>query len=193
MSMTDISGAGSSAAAPAGDEGLHARPLPVARIFHWVTAILVAAMFASGVLMTQIGYTPIGNVIFSAHKLTGACLLVLVLARLAYRVFARLRGRWLPRIGNHAVHRLIYAACILVPLLGWAGVSDFGARETLFGIVLPKIWPEGAGYDHWLFTAHAWLAFGLISVVVVHIAVALRDYAMRGSAGRQQPDSGKDR
>jgi cytochrome b561 len=191
MSMTDISGAAPAPAAVPSDDGPHLRPLPVARIFHWATAVLVTAMFASGILMTQIGYTPIGNVIFSAHKLTGSCLLVLILARLAYRVLARLQGRWLPQIGSHAVHRLIYAACILVPLLGWAGVSDFGARETLFGIVLPKIWPEGAGYDGWLFTAHAWLAFGLIAVVVVHIAVALQDYVMRGSAGQLPAESDK--
>jgi cytochrome b561 len=191
MSLTDTSGARPTAATPHSDDGLHLKALPAARIFHWVTAVLVTAMFASGIMMTQIGYTPIGNVIFAAHKLTGACLLVLILARLAYRISARLQGRWLPQIGSHAIHRLIYAVCILVPLLGWAGVSDFGARETLFGIVLPKIWPEGAGYDGWLFTAHAWLAFGLISVVVVHIGVALQDYVMRGSAGRlpAEPDA----
>jgi cytochrome b561 len=175
MSLADLS----ESAAPAALQ----TPLPVAKIFHWLTAGLVTLMFASGILMTQIGYTPLGNVIFGAHKLSGACVLLLVVARLSFRIMARLRGRWLPQIGNRLVHRLIYATCLLVPLLGWAGVSDFGARETLFGIVLPKIWPEGAGYDGLLLSAHAWLAFGLIAIVVVHIGVALQDYVTRGGAG----------
>lgn len=88
------------------------------------------------------------------------------------------------------MHRVLYAVAILTPLLGWAGISDFGARETLFGIVLPSIWPEGLGYDGWLFAAHAFAAFGLIALVVLHIALALQDYVMRGEAGlRAHPDA----
>jgi cytochrome b561 len=161
-------------------------PLPAAKILHWTVAVLVFGMFSSGVMMTQIGFTPFGSLLFAAHKLCGVGALVLLVARLTYRIQAHLRGRWSAEIGGQSVHHWLYALAILVPLLGWAGVSDFGARTTLFGIVLPQIWPEGAGYDAWLLSAHAWLAFGLIALVMVHIAVALQNYVMRGSAGKDR-------
>ena len=183
MSVTDVSDFRRPEEAPARESAMLSH-LPVAVIFHWVTAVLVLLMFASGIVMTQLGGGALADFLSSAHKLTGFCLLVLILARLTYRVQARLRGHWLPQIGNHTVHRVLYAALVLVPLLGWAGISDYGARETLFGIVLPKIWPEGLGYDHWLFSGHVWMAFGLIALVVIHIGVALQDYVMRGNAGQ---------
>jgi cytochrome b561 len=138
----------------------------------------------SGVVMTQLGGGWFGDLLFATHKLFGVAVFFLVTGRLAYRVAARLRGKWLPQIGNHIIHRILYAACILVPLLGWAGISDFGARGTLFGLTLPSIWPEGAGYSSMLLSAHTWLAFGLMAAVVVHIGVALQDYVMRGSTGQ---------
>jgi cytochrome b561 len=183
MSVTDISDSGRSGDVVGRDSAILSH-LPVAVIFHWITAVFVMLMFASGIVMTQLGGGPLANFLSSSHKLTGFCLLLLILARLIYRMQARLRGRWLPQIGNHTVHRVMYAALVLVPLLGWAGISDYGARETLFGIVLPKIWPEGLGYDHWLFSGHVWMAFGLIALVVIHIGVALQDYVMRGQAGQ---------
>ncbi len=158
--------------------------LPVAKIFHWTTTVLVLAMFVSGIVMTQLGGGWFGDLLFAAHKLFGVCVLLLVVSRLAYRFVSRLRGLWQPQIGNRLIHRMLYGACILVPLLGWAGISDFGARGTLFGLTLPSIWPEGAGYSGALLSAHTWLAFGLIAAVVLHIGMALQDYVLRGAAGQ---------
>jgi cytochrome b561 len=74
------------------------------------------------------------------------------------------------------LHWVLYAVAVLVPLLGWAGISDFGAREIFPGYSLPAIWPEGAGYDELLLQWHAYLAFGLLALVVLHIGVAMQDY-----------------
>ena len=77
------------------------------------------------------------------------------------------------------LHWLLYAVIILVPLAGWAGISDFGAREIFPGFTLPAIWPERAGYADALFTFHAYLAFGLLALVALHIGIATQDYMMR--------------
>jgi cytochrome b561 len=71
---------------------------------------------------------------------------------------------------------------VVVPLIGWAGISDFGAREIMPGYSLPAIWPERAGYADLLFKLHAYLAFALLALVAVHIGVAMQDYMMRGGA-----------
>ncbi len=187
MSLIDVSNARRSGDIGSSNDAMLIH-LPIAAVFHWVTAILVLLMFASGIVMTQLGGGALANFLSGAHKLTGFCLLVLIVLRLGYRIQARVRGQWLSRTGNHATHRMLYGALVLVPLLGWAGISDYGARETLFGITLPKIWPEGLGYDHWLFSGHVWMAFGLIALVVVHIGVALQDYLMRGQSGQMPAD-----
>jgi cytochrome b561 len=161
-----------------------ARPLPVAQIFHWATALLILMMFASGIIMTQLSGGPVSDFLYTTHKSTGALVLILVTLRLAYRIQARLRGRWLPQIGNHLAHRVMYALLLAVPLLGWLAVSDYGARALWFGLKLPEILPKGTGYSDWLFSAHAWLAFGMIALVLIHIGIALQDYIMRGQAGK---------
>ena len=74
------------------------------------------------------------------------------------------------------LHWTLYAMAVVVPLLGWAGISDFGSRELFPGYSLPAIWPEGAGYDGPLLQFHAYLAFSLIALVALHIGIAIQDY-----------------
>lgn len=148
---------------------------------HWLTAILVLIMFCSGVLMKQIGEGALADGFYTFHKTAGASLLGLVVLRLGYRIVQHLRGRWQKGAGAHPVHAVLYAGLILVPLLGWAAISDYGARAVYFGLSLPAIWPEGAGHAEWLFRSHAILAFSLIGLVAVHVGVALGDFIQRGA------------
>lgn len=170
------------------DAGHHAARVGAGRLFprlstllHWLTAALVLAMFATGVVMKQIGEGALADTLYTLHKMSGVGLLALVLLRLGYRVAMHLAGRWSRGAGGHAVHGALYGGLILAPLLGWAGVSDYGARAVFLGLTLPPIWPQGAGYADVLFKSHAWLAFGLIGLVAVHIGIALNDYIQRGS------------
>ena len=149
-------------------------------LLHWLTAMLVLALFVTGVLMKQLGDGPLADSLYTFHKTAGATLLLLVIARLAYRVLAQLAGRWRRGAGSRLVHGAIYACLITVPLLGLAGISDFGARGVYLGLSLPSIWPEGAGDYPWLFRLHAWLAFSMLALVGVHIGLALSDYIQRG-------------
>ncbi|WNJ92784.1 cytochrome b [Bosea sp. 685] len=154
----------------------------ISKSLHWLTAGLVLVMFATGVLMKQIGDGPLADAFYTFHKMAGASLLALVLLRLCYRVFTQLTGRWRRGAGSHVIHGILYAGLILTPLLGLAGISDYGARDVYFGLSLPLIWPEGAGYSDLLFRSHAWLAFGLIALVVAHVGIALGDFIQRGGA-----------
>lgn len=159
-----------------------ARVFPrLSTLLHWLTALLVLGMFMTGVMMKQLGDGALANELYTLHKMAGVGLLLLVLLRLVYRVAMHLAGRWRRGAGGHAVHGVLYAGLIVVPLLGWAGISDYGARAVHLGLTLPSIWPEGAGYAGLLFSAHAWLAFGLIALVAVHIGIALNDYIQRGA------------
>jgi cytochrome b561 len=169
-------------AATGAGERVSAPHLPrLSAVLHWLTATLVLAMFCMGVLMKQLGEGEIADALYTTHKVTGVVLLGLVVARLCYRVFAQASGRWRRGAASHPAHLALYAGLILVPLLGWAGISDFGARGIAFGLSLPAIWPEGAGYAELLFTGHAWLAFAMLGLVLVHIGIALSDFIQRGT------------
>jgi cytochrome b561 len=160
-------------------KGSSLQALPWAKFLHWVTAIMFILMFATGIIMTQIGGGAIADTIYAAHKLFGAVTLFLFAGRLVYRIAMQILGRWNNNTGSRAIHYTLYFIGLLVPLLGWAAISDYGARTTLAGITLPKIWPEGAGYAGLLFSLHAWMAFIFVAIIVTHISYALNDYVSR--------------
>ncbi len=161
----------------------------VGKALHWISALLLLALFVSGIVMTQLGSGKLADTIFSAHKLVGVCALALLVVRIVYRMQARLRRRWPSRNGGRMVHGALYLVAILTPLLGWAGISDFGARTTPVRHHPAVDLARGPGYDSWLFNAHAYAAFGLIALVVLHIAIALQDFIMRGEAGMARPNA----
>jgi len=155
-----------------------------AKVLHWLTAALVIAMVSSGVIAKQLDGGAVADALLTFHKTTGILTLLIVALRVLYRL-TRFDPMGSPRRDRRPVlHWVLYAAVLLVPLLGWAGVSDFGARGILFGYSLPAIWPEGAGYADLLLQLHAYFAFVLLALVTLHIGVAMQDYMMHGrSAG----------
>jgi cytochrome b561 len=155
-----------------------------AKVFHWLTVALVVFMVSSAVLAKQLSYGPWSDTLFMLHKTTGVLTLGVVVLRLCYRIMQWWREPAPTSQRRGPLHWLLYAVIILVPLLGWAGISDFGAREIFPGFTLPAIWPQGAGFDDILFTFHAYLAFGLLALVALHIGMAMQDYMMRADDNR---------
>ena len=149
-----------------------------AKVLHWLTAGLVILLVSSGVIAKQLSEGPVADTLLGLHKLTGALTLVIVLLRVGYRLTHR--DPQPPTHRRPILHWILYGTVILVPLIGWAGISDFGAREVFGGFSLPAIWPEHAGYADLLFQLHAYLAFGLLALVALHIGDALQDYMMPG-------------
>jgi len=150
-----------------------------AKVFHWLTAALVVFMVSLAVIAKQLNDGYWSDTLFTLHKTTGVITLCVVLLRLCYRVTRRWTGTPSTARGRPVLHWILYAVLVLVPLAGWAGISDFGAREIFPGFTLPPIWPENAGYADFLFTFHAYLAFSLLALVALHIGVAMQDYLMR--------------
>ena len=154
-----------------------------AKVLHWVTAALVLAMIACGVIAKQLTEGPVADAMMNMHKLTGVITLAIIVVRLGYRLFSAMPQWASPAQRRPKLHWSLYAVVLTVPLLGWAGISDFGAREVAFGIVLPPIWPEGAGYDEILLRLHAYAAFALLALVAFHIGMAIQDTLTAGQPG----------
>lgn len=156
---------------------------------HWLIALLILGNIA---LAWTFKNTPQGLVWFKLiqlHKSIGITVLLLSLARLAWRLAnpppplpASLKA-W-EKTASQAVHWGFYLIMIGLPLTGWIMVSASmrSLPTVLYGVVpwphigfihalapdLRKVW------SHWGETGHgllAWLAYALI---VLHIGAALK-------------------
>lgn len=185
---------------------------PVARFFHWLTVIIVAVMIPVGFYMVARGvatnFDATTNTLYSAHKLGGFVLLWLIVLRLAYRVLAGAPPdeptlEWWQKIAAHLNHWGLYALLLVMPILGWLGVTLFGALGTLGGLSLPPIPGAAALYDicarigvlvgfevpapaaeggakaGLVFKLHFWGALLIIAFVAVHVAAAIFHHFIR--------------
>jgi cytochrome b561 len=156
---------------------------------HWIIAIMVIVMIPVGIIMSERAeagvFDDLTNKLYSAHKLGGFIVLWLVALRI---VLKRRLGTPAPsttltpleRIASTSVHHLLYALMVLVPLLGWAGVSAYPARD-IFGLFsLPQIFPESEVWAKRLFAAHGFCALAMAGLVLAHIGGALMHLVVKG-------------
>jgi len=186
------------------DQTIEARPQkPLLRYsnvnvaFHWVTAALVFFQIWLGFSFADLAEGPRRDGLFIWHRTIGAIILLVVLARLTYRLtnppqpYPPELPRW-EQVAGTWNHRLFYLVLIAMPIGGLIAVSGLtpGPTITLLGsVVIPKI-PgisrelcELAGNIH---SAAAWV---LIALMEVHVAAALKHQFIdrNRAAGRMPP------
>lgn len=148
--------------------------------FHWVIAFLVVVNLVIGLGHDRV---PALRAWMPGHKSIGLTVLALTLARVAWRLLHRppplpaSLGRW-QRSGAHAVHWLLYALLLVMPLTGWMMVSGGGARRPLdwfgaFQVPYLPVSQQAAGAGH---QAHVVLGYAMTVLVVIHIAAALHHH-----------------
>ncbi len=153
-----------------------------ARLFHWATVAIVLCLFASGMWMTYRGedlklWDATTNFLYSSHKALGMALLILVVARLGYRLVHGAPGdppsfTRLQRLAAHTVHWLLYGLLLVVPVLGWVGVSMFPALDV-FGFKLPALSGPDREMSKQIFELHELLGDVLLALIGLHLAAAL--------------------
>ena len=151
---------------------------PLARLLHWIMAVLILAMLFVGVAMVATVSHSHATLI-ALHRPLCVALLVLALIRVAVRL--KNGSPALPddmpalqRFAARASHLVLYGLFIAMPLIGWAMLSAGGYPVTLFGAWhLPAIVPQNVDLFALLRAMHTWLAFALFATVLAHIAAAL--------------------
>ncbi|MDH0648752.1 cytochrome b [Pseudomonas sp. GD03858] len=153
---------------------------PLARLLHWLMAVLILAMLFIGVAMVG-DLSPRHPLLVELHKATGLALLALVLVRIALRL--SLAHPALPadlprlhRLAAGASHLLLYGLMLAMPLLGWAMLSAGGYPRPL---QLPAIAPHDLALYAVLRQAHGWLGYLLFATVLAHLGAALMHALVR--------------
>ncbi len=159
---------------PAATQDLRHEPITIA--LHWLTAVLVAALFTIG---KTIDYAPEGPLRIdyrSLHMAYGVTLGVVLVARLGWRVT---RGGMLPALDRglllviaRATHYLLYALMLVTVGLGLANVWVRG--DWIFDVVhVRQLVPGDRGLARQIGDWHALAADAVVIVAGLHSAAAL--------------------
>jgi cytochrome b561 len=149
-----------------------------ARIFHWLTALMVLTMIPVGLMMTQELPRSIQNPLFILHKGLGVVVLVVVLLRLGWRLLnpPPPLPAGLPRLQARAagaVHLALYAVLIVMGVSGYVRVTAGGFPiELLNALGVPPLIAKDEALASVAKQVHATAAFLLIALVLVHVAAA---------------------
>jgi cytochrome b561 len=156
----------------------------VAMALHWVLALAILTAFAVGLYVEGLPFSPEKLKLLNWHKWAGVTILFLSVLRLVWRLThrppelpAKVRQNmpgW-QTAAFHGTHHLMYLLFFVVPLAGWAYSSAKGFPIVWFGVLpLPDLLGKDEALAHFFKEAHELAAFGLIGLVALHVAAALK-------------------
>lgn len=157
---------------------------PVSVLLHWVLGLALIGLFAVGLYMTDLPFSPQRLKLYNWHKWAGVTLLALSAFRLIWRlthrppalpvaIEAAMPG-W-QKLAHHATHHGLYLLFFAVPLLGWAYSSAAGFPIVLFGVLpLPDFVPVSEELAELIKPLHKLSAFAMMTLVLLHVAGALK-------------------
>ncbi len=155
----------------------------LARAFHWITAILIIALFALGWTMSDLDNAdPEKFRLYQIHKSIGITVLLLALLRLGWRATHKAppwpshMAPW-ERLAAAGAHWALYGLILLQPFLGVLQ-SNAANFPIVFwgGFELPALIAPNETIADLLLSAHHLLANVLAGLVLLHVAAALRHH-----------------
>lgn len=162
---------------------------PAARALHWITVAAVFVMIPLGLTMTYRGNTldiwdGVTDALYSTHKLLGFLVLWLSAGRLIYRLVHGAPPdeptlEWWQKAASHLLHWVLYGLLLIVPLLGWIGISLFPALTVFNLFDLPALAAPNEEAAKKVLFVHGSLAILLALLACGHIGAALFHYFIR--------------
>lgn len=151
-------------------------------VLHWLIAALIFVAFPLGVYMSDLPLSPTRLQLYSYHKWIGISVLLLVGLRIVWRLTHRPPAlpddlpRW-QRAASHAVHGLLYLLILAVPMTGWLMSSAKGFQTVWFGVLpLPDLVEKNRELGQALGSAHQFLNYLLLTLVILHVVAALKHH-----------------
>lgn len=169
---------------------------PLAKIFHWLNALLVLLTIPAALIMLTPGIERgLQDPLFMFHKNVGVVLLVLVATRLAYRLFnpPPPLPHTMPVVQRYlaeATHWLLYGLLLAMAISGFIRVTAGGFPLELFDrFGIQNLVPRSDSLAETAKRVHALLRFPLVALIVLHIGAALYHGIVKrdGIAKRMMP------
>lgn len=155
----------------------YTRPL---QLFHWLIALMIAATFALGSVMTDMKISPSKLQYYSWHKWLGVTVLGLVALRLITRLLTKAptyptsMPAWEVKAA-HSTHALLYVLMFAVPLSGYFYTCAAGYPVVYLGLFqLPSLIAPNVELKSMLKELHESLTTVILIVVCLHILAALK-------------------
>lgn len=153
----------------------------VAIALHWIIAAIIFSTFLLGLYMSGLPISPTKLRFYSYHKWIGVTIFLLVVVRIAWRLFHRppslpAMPAW-QRVAAHSSHALLYLLTLAVPLAGWLFSSASGFQTVYLGLLpLPDLIEKNKDAAEMFKAAHWYLNLTMLSVVVLHAGAALKHH-----------------
>jgi cytochrome b561 len=150
----------------------------IAKAFHWLIVLLLAAQYAVGSIMPHIGRGTQNEGWVNWHLSLGTAILFFIVLRFGWRVLNPVPvpasiSSWERRLATFT-HQMLYLLVFAMTVLGWAAANYRGWDATLFGAVtLPALAPKGASWAHTAGDVHNVLVYVLLAFITLHVAGAL--------------------
>lgn len=151
----------------------------VSRFFHWATVVIILIMIPVGLIMVQDIPRPIQDKLFILHKGLGATFLVVIVARIVWRLTHPpdpLPDTLAPLQRGIAagVHGLLYVLLLTMALSGYTRVMTGGFPiELLDALGIPPLLPKNESVAETAKAIHATTKTVLIAVICIHVGAAL--------------------
>lgn len=149
-------------------------------VLHWLMALLIFVAFPLGVYAHELALSPLKLQLMSYHKWLGVTILLLWGVRVLWRITHQppplpILTPPTQRYAAHAVHGLIYALLLAIPVSGWLMSSAKGFPVVYFGIwQLPDLVSKNKELAELFKALHESMNIGLMVLVGLHIAAALK-------------------
>lgn len=151
-----------------------------ARLLHWIVALMVLATIPIGTVMIQEGLArSTQDTLFILHKNGGVIILLLVLARIAWRAahppppLPASVPAWQQAI-SRLVHVGLYAMLVFMAVTGYTRVAAGGFPiEMLDALGVPRLAPRSDSLAETAKALHHNGRLVLVALVLMHVGAAL--------------------
>tara|TARA_B110000438_G_scaffold299867_2_gene350916 strand:+ start:2064 stop:2615 length:552 start_codon:yes stop_codon:yes gene_type:complete len=150
----------------------------VAKIFHWLVAILIIWQLFTGFNLSMLDFSPKKIVLIELHKIFGTFILIFILLRLCWRFYNTAPSNTnLPkfhRVISTIVHNFLYAIVILTTIQGTLMTQLGGFDVKLLGLItIPQLIAENLDMYPTFKSFHYTLWMILLGTFVIHLIAGI--------------------
>ena len=146
----------------------------IAKIFHWVVALLIIWQLFTGFNLSILEFSPQKIAFIEIHKIFGTLILILILIRLIWRFYNIHPSNedlpYIHRIISTVVHNLLYLIIIFTTIQGTLMTQAGGFDVKLLGLItVPRLITENLDMYPTFKNIHYILWMALLTTFLIHL------------------------